>query len=102
MNYAASSAAAEEVAQQIKELGGDALVIKADCGKVRHGGVAGQGRGWGRALVRLGPQGCAGNAAIAGVPPGRGGPSAAFAEAGWELFFPRERRVGALPTSSPW
>lgn len=33
VNYAASSAAAEEVAQQIKELGGDALVIKADCGK---------------------------------------------------------------------
>ncbi len=35
MNYAASSGKAEEVAQQIKDLGGDAMIVKADMGKVR-------------------------------------------------------------------
>ena len=33
VNYAASSCAAEEVAQKIKEMGGDALIIKANVGK---------------------------------------------------------------------
>lgn len=35
VNFSASSAAAEEVAQQIIELGGDAIVVGANCGKVR-------------------------------------------------------------------
>lgn len=34
VNYSSSSAAAEEVAQQIIELGGDAIVVGANCGKV--------------------------------------------------------------------
>jgi 3-oxoacyl-ACP reductase-like protein len=34
VNYSASSGAAEEVAQQIIDLGGDAIVIGANCGKV--------------------------------------------------------------------
>lgn len=34
VNYSASSSAAEEVAQQIIELGGDAIVVGANCGKV--------------------------------------------------------------------
>lgn len=33
VNYAASSGAAEEVAAQIKELGGDAIIVGADLGK---------------------------------------------------------------------
>ena len=35
VNYSSSSAAAEEVAQQIIDLGGDAIVVGANCGKVR-------------------------------------------------------------------
>lgn len=35
VNYASSSAAAEEVAQEIINLGGDAIVVGANCGKVR-------------------------------------------------------------------
>lgn len=38
VNYAASSGAAEEVAKQIEELGGEALVVGANCGKVRSRG----------------------------------------------------------------
>ena len=34
VNYSASSGAAEEVAQQIIDLGGDAIVVGANCGKV--------------------------------------------------------------------
>ena len=33
VNYAASAGAAEEVAQKIKDMGGDALIIKANVGK---------------------------------------------------------------------
>lgn len=35
VNYAASPGAAEEVAHQIEELGGEAIVVGANCGKVR-------------------------------------------------------------------
>jgi hypothetical protein len=35
VNYAASSGAAEEVAQQVEQLGGEAIVVGANCGKVR-------------------------------------------------------------------
>ena len=34
VNYSASSGAAEEVASQIKAMGGDAICVKANCGKV--------------------------------------------------------------------
>lgn len=34
VNYSSSSGAAEEVAQQIIDLGGDAIVVGANCGKV--------------------------------------------------------------------
>jgi 3-oxoacyl-[acyl-carrier protein] reductase len=36
VNYSASSGAADEVAQQIIDLGGEAIVIGANCGKVIH------------------------------------------------------------------
>ena len=36
MNYAASSAAADEVAHQIEALGGEAIVVGANLGKVRR------------------------------------------------------------------
>jgi NAD(P)-dependent dehydrogenase (short-subunit alcohol dehydrogenase family) len=36
VNYSASSGAAEEVAQAIINLGGDAIVIKANCGEVSN------------------------------------------------------------------
>lgn len=34
VNYSASSASAEAVAQEIIDLGGDAIVVPANCGKV--------------------------------------------------------------------
>lgn len=33
VNYASSSGAAEEVAEEIKQAGGDAITVKADLGK---------------------------------------------------------------------
>ena len=35
VNYSASSGAADEVAQAINDLGGEAIVVGANCGKVR-------------------------------------------------------------------
>lgn len=35
VNYASSPAAAEEVAKEIEKLGGEAIVVGANCGKVR-------------------------------------------------------------------
>lgn len=40
VNYAASSAAAEEVAAAIKASGGDAICVKADCSKQEVRGLA--------------------------------------------------------------
>lgn len=35
VNYASSSGAAEEVAEQIKQLGGDAVTVQADLGQAK-------------------------------------------------------------------
>ena len=42
VNYSASSAAAEEVAHAIEGLGGEAIVVAANCGKVGARGRAGE------------------------------------------------------------